>query len=285
MARAHATAVTMLIALLLTACSASDPGDSESASGGSMTEASSTDAGPSSGDSVMVDGEPLDLVTDVCAIGGPYGTEDDRQFSAMGAGGFPTFAIELFMPDMYSATFSNADGTSNYRANDPADFDVTITAAGATGSVALMDTSGATDNVTITFDFTCAEADASADDGSASDDASGDDASDDSSGTKTGYVDWAGARSDLEDSDFDPTAGTGLCETEDVTGLEEGDYYRISTTLDDGTDFFLTSRDGLQLGETLSPIEVSALSVTQDGRTVSGSAQTAEGPLEFSFTC
>ena len=41
-----------------------------------------------------------------------------------------------------------------------------------------------------------------------------------------------------EDSDFDPTAGTGLCETEDVTGLEEGDYYRISTTLDDGTDFF-----------------------------------------------
>lgn len=250
-----------------------------------MTETESVDSGSTSGDSVAADGEPLDLVTDICAIGGPYGTEDDRQFSAMGASGFPKFAIELFMPDMYSATFSNADGTSNYRTNDLADFDVAITAAGATGSVELADTSGATDNVTITFEFTCAEADASADDGSAGDDAAGDDVSDDSSGTKTGYVDWAGARSDLEDADFDPMAGTGLCETEDVTGLEEGDYYRISATLDDGTDFFLTSRDGLQLGETLSPIEVTSLSVTQDGRTVSGSAQTAEGPLEFSFTC
>lgn len=281
MARAHATAITIAIALLLTACSGSDPGGAtDSATADSMAETASP--GAASGDTVTVDGEPLDLVTDICAIGGPYGTEDDRQFSAMGPNGFPKFEIELFMPDMYSATYSNADGTINYRTNDLGDFNVTVTAAGANGSVQLADTSGATADVMVTFDFTCAEADASAegDDAGGSDDSPGD-----SDGTKTGYVDWAGTRSDLEDADFDPMAGTGLCETEDVTGLEEGDYYRISTTLDDGTDFFLTSRDGLQLGETLSPIEVSSLSVTQDGRTVSGSAQTPDGVIEFSFTC
>lgn len=96
---------------------------------------------------------------------------------------------------------------------------------------------------------------------------------------------WAGVRSDLETSDFDPMEGTGLCETHDVTGIEGDDYFRIATTLDDGTDFSVTSSEGRVLGDSLAPVETTLADLVKDGRTVSGSADAPTGPLDFSFTC
>lgn len=279
----RASVIAASAVLVLAGCGGSDASDASATPADPGAPATATaDAAPdSSGTTVQANGVELDLITDICALGGDFGSPDDRQFTGTGPTGFPVFGIELFMPDIFTARYVNADGTATYRTSDPADLDVTITDAGAEGTVTMVDSSGQVEDVTITFAFTCDESDTSTDEGGSTGEASGGE----EGGTKTGYVDWAGARSDLDDADFDPFAGTGLCETQDVTGTETGDYYRISTQLDDGTDFYLTSDEGLVLGETLSPIETSGLSVTQDGRTVSGSAQTADGPLEFSFSC
>ena len=198
--------------------------------------------------------------------------------TAAGDGGFPSFSLDYMPGVSVSADYADADGIERYRSNDEGDFDVTVTDTGAEGSVTLRSQSGQADDVTIDFAFSCPEA--STDAGTSEPEPEPQPAAD-----KTGFVEWAGARSDLAAEDFDPMAGTGLCETQDVTGTEGDDYYRIVTKLDDGTSFSLTSRDGLVLGETLSPIETSGLDVTKDGRTVSGSATTPDGALTFSFTC
>lgn len=279
-------AVATALALVLAACSGGDDSREATASV-DATSASTSAAEDAQGVGergpvwIVVAGQEHALETDLCYLG----DDDSRELWAFGADGFPRFELSYLAPDIVSLEYTAPDGVARYRTNDVGAVAVTITDSGATGTATLDSLTGQEDPAQIEFGFECLDQEpvqAEADDDAATDDA---DPGADGEATKSGFVEWAGARSDLSDEDFDPQAGTGLCETQDVTGLEEGDYYRIVTTLDDGTDFSLTSRDGLQLGDTFDPIETTIADLTQDGRTVSGSADTPTGPLNFSFTC
>ncbi|WP_297081565.1 hypothetical protein [uncultured Demequina sp.] len=283
-------AIATVLALALTACSggndqpAASPSDDATGAATAVAEDASGDVerGPIW---IVVDGEEHALEADLCFLG------DDgvRELWAYGSGGFPAFSVSSLPPDFVSVEYTGPEGAASYRTNDASAVSLDVTDGGATGTAILASLSGQDDPVTIEFGFECLEQDpVQADGDDASDDADADaDAGTAAGGesTKSGYVEWAGARSDLTDEDFDPFAGTGLCETEDVTGTEGDDYFRIVTTLDDGTDFSLTSRDGLVLGDTFDPIETSIADLTKSGGTVSGSADTPTGPLNFSFTC
>lgn len=270
------TPLVLLSALFLTACSSGDSGTNAAEP---APDPSDTAAGAEPGDGPLtftVNGETMDLTLDICSVGGAYGDDDTRQMSAVGDGGFPSFSFDYIPTVSVSAEYTDADGVERYRSNDEGDFGVTVTDTGAQGTVTLRSQSGQADDVTVEFSFSCPEVATGA--GTSEPEPA-------PQATKTGYVEWAGARSDLDTEDFDPFAGTGLCETQDVTGTEGDDYYRIVTKLDDGTSFSLTSDVGLVLGETLDPIDTSGLEVNHDGRTVSGSATTPDGALTFSFTC
>lgn len=284
-------AIAATLALLLSACSGSDDdgaaGESPAAadettapSPGTTDEAAdpgAPDAGSDDGPVwVAVDGQTQDVALDICSTESVYDTPDPRQMTAVGPSGFPFFEFIHLPPDSISAEFTDAEGVESYRTNDAAAFDVTVTPGGAEGTVTLSSLTGQADDVTVEFRFTC-PADAGGESTTEPEPAE--------ETAKTGFVDWAGSRTDFETEDFDPLAGTGLCETVDVTGLEGEDYFRIVATLDDGTDFSLTSSEGLELGDTFDPIETTIVDLTKSGRMVSGSADTPDGPISFSFSC
>ncbi|GIG54110.1 hypothetical protein [Demequina activiva] len=275
-------------ALMLAACSGGEDDAGPTASPSPSTPApTATDAQPApqaeqpaegAPVTLLVDGVAQDVTLDICSLESAYDSTDPRMMTAAGATGFPAFEFTHYPPEIVAAEFTDAEGAASYRTNEPDSFDITITDTGATGTIVMGSLAGQNADITVEFAFSCpADAADGGDGGEAGGDAP--------EVAKEGYVEWAGARSDLDASDFDPSAGTGLCETQDVTGLEGDDYFRIATTLDDGTDFFLTSDDGLVLGDSLAPIETTLADLVKDGRTVTGSADTPTGPLNFSFTC
>ena len=91
---------------------------------------------------------------------------------------------------------------------------------------------------------------------------------------------------DAASGDFD----FEICET--VNPAFAGDF-NIAGTLGDGTPFRLSGNvdegpegdDGLFLGETFDEERAEGLEVSLDGRTLSGSATTSRGDIEFTFTC
>lgn len=81
-----------------------------------------------------------------------------------------------------------------------------------------------------------------------------------------------------------------LCET--VNPAFEGDF-NIQIILPDGTDFglmgniddFSADHQGLRLGEIPNEEKATDLALELDVRNLSGTGQTSEGPIEFSFDC
>jgi hypothetical protein len=100
----------------------------------------------------------------------------------------------------------------------------------------------------------------------------------------SGTVVYAGATSELGADDF------GICET--VNPAFKGDF-NIVATLADGTKLKLmgnvddhsADHQGLILGDLPDEEKARDLKVELDGRTLSGSARTEAGPIEFRFEC
>lgn len=251
---------------------------------------------------ITVDGETYSF-TDVtrCDIGSDFWGADFRSFTATSSGGeYPGIHVGYAPPKADDEGVEDPNEVAFFPSSDPlyyatsavgaSDYEVTLLPDGAQGTATLAEVGGSGEEVEVEFAFTCAGSggDASEPDPAEEESDEGATGGDDSaSGGRTGYVVYDGTRSEFDsaEGDLDPQSGTGLCEVVDVTGQYGDDYFRISTNLDDGTPFLLEWDDGLILGETFAEVEVSDLAVAKDGRTVSGSASTENGPIEFSFTC
>lgn len=285
-------ASALLVAVLLTAGSLAGCSGDDDASTGDGADAAASESSPDDTDAaagsvgsgpvqLTVDGTEYRLQPDICGLGDTFSGPDGRVLVAVGDDGFPkldvTYNPEAPETDGVTLTLSDA----GYR-TDASGLDFSVTPRGGVGT-ATLDGQSSSEEVSIEFSFECPSD--SADDGSGDTSTDPDAASEDEA--KTGFVEWGGDRTeyDAAEGDLDPLEGTGLCETEDVTGTQGDDYYRIAVDLEDGTDFFATSSGDFELGDTLDPVETSDVSVTKDGRTVSGSADTPQGELVFSFTC
>lgn len=276
--------VLTVVGLLLTGCGGGDDPSADTAVE-AETEADTEDQPETSSDDVIgsgpvlltVEGTDYALQAESCSSGGPYSGPDGRTLMAVGEGGFPAFEL-AYNPEAEtsSATLTDADGATNYRA-DSEGLTISPVPQGAVG-VATMQNTSSSGEITVAFEYTCPDSEEPTD---------APDSTPVEATAKTGFVEWQGTRTDYDsdDGDLNPLEGGGLCETEDVTGTQGDDYYRISVNLSDGTAFHATSSGEFVLGETLQPIETTNVAVTKDGRTVSGSAETPDGPLEFSFTC
>lgn len=293
------------LAVLVAACGDDDGDGDGGESGGSPTadavESGDENAGGDSDDpgQITVDGTTYTFTNVTrCDVGDSFWGPDFRAFTADTGGDYPGIHVGYAPPMADDQGVEDPNDVAFFPSSDPLyysteadgldDHEVTVLDDGAEGSATLGAVgSESDDTVEIEFSFTCSDTgtdipvdeDAPTTTSSASEEPAPSD--------QTGTVVFAGATTELNsaDGDLDPMAGTGLCEVVDVTGEYGDDYFRIVTDLDDGTPFRLEWDDGLVIGDVFEEEQAEDLDVTKDGRTVSGSATTTDGPIEFSFHC
>ncbi len=298
---------------------AGDDTDSGDASGDAAGE-DATGGGAATGSSfVEIDGERFEFTSAIeCTIGDSASGPDFRSISLENDGDFPAVLV-TYVPDSdtdsgrvnVAALFPSTDPwwyTTDAAGVD--DFDAMPTPDGVVGTatVGVAGDGGPEGEFVATFELSCDDdgsgtgaADEPADSGS-----SGADSSSGSSAqapdTDTGTVVLAGETFELtgpsrSDVLIDPSLGDTsddfdfeICET--VNPAFEGDF-NIAGTLGDGTPFRLSGNvdrafddfDGLFLGDTFDEEGAENTVVALDGRTLSGTATTSRGDIEFTFTC
>lgn len=312
-----------VLALVLAACGGGDDGDDVGADGSGVDQAASdgdssaTDDGGADGAAagdgaatatsdtttpvvVVVDGETFEMDNVFrCDVGEAVWGADFRALSAGTGEGYPGVSVFYVPPevdesDQTNVAFFPTSDAGHYSTDNAGvgDLEIALRADGADGSATLGAVGDVpSDDVHVEFSFTCAEGSTADDEPEIADEPEPSDdteASDDATPpeNRTGTITWAGVTTefDLAQGDLDPMEGTGLCEVVDVIGNND-DYFRIVAYLDDGNEFYLQWDDGLAIGEIGFEEQAEDLDVTKDGRTVSGTASTSEGPIEFSFTC
>lgn len=257
---------------------------------------------------VTVGGESYSFAFVSCTIGdGFYGPDFRRVTASVSETDYPGISIG-YAPAVDDApddvepnqvTFF-PDETTIVQTADPSAIDATPTPDGITGT-AELDSLG-----TISFRVACPE-DATffnlPDDES---DGGAEPTDDTSTGSEATPVDGETGIVTLEGVDYElagPTRNAVMIEGGDASGpfdfdicetvnpAFEGDF-NISGTLGDGTDYRLSGtlgdlvdQDGFELGEFPDSELVPFDEISLDGVTLSGSATTSRGPVEFTFTC
>jgi hypothetical protein len=251
-----------------------------------------------------------------CTFGDAFWGPDFRRFSFDTNGDFPALSVGYAPEKADDEGVEDPNVVAVYPSGDPwwyttdasgaADMELELTADGARGSATLgvAGEGGPGGEVAATFELSCGDAA----DGSAggAEGGSGDDGGDPGTPAApqadSGTVILGGethelsgpSRSDAVAAGDDGAASSGfdfeICET--VNPAFEGEF-NVAGTLGDGTPFRLSGTvgeepgddGGLFLGETFDEERAEGLEVSLDGRTLSGSATTSRGDIEFTFTC
>jgi hypothetical protein len=266
---------------------------------------------------VEIGGETYEFTNVIdCTFGDAFWGPDFRRISLDTGGDFPAIALGYAPPKADDEGVEDPNVVAVYPSADPwwyttdasdADYEVILTDDGVAGSATMgvQGSGGPEGEVLATFELSCGDA-AGGGDGTAgstdeSTDASG---SAEAPSVATGTVVLAGQTFELTgpsrseamlESDGDADASSGdfdfeICET--VNPAFAGEF-NVVGTLGDGTPFRLSGNvdeepgdlDGLFLGDTLDEERADELEVSLDGRTLSGSATTSRGDIEFTFTC
>lgn len=263
---------------------------------------------------VDIDGEIYEFTTVIdCIVGDAFWGPDFRRISLDTDGGYPGISVGYAPPKADNEGVEDPNGVAVFPSVDPwwfttdaataPDLDITLTADGVIGSATMgvQGQGGPDGEVTATFELSCSAPAGSDDDSSGSDDEPGVDDPGTAPDLDVGTVTFDGethelagpTRSDaMLDDDLDPSGDFDLEICETVNPAFEGEF-NIAGTLGDGTSFRLSGNvnepfddlDGLFLGEVPDEERAEIGDVALTGRTLSGTASTSRGDLEFSFTC
>ncbi len=306
----------LVASVVVFAAACGDGGDSADGD-----EATDTEAAALAGSFIDVGGEVYEFTNVTgCTFGDPFWGPDFRRISLDSDGDFPTLTIGYAPPKADDGGVENPNVVALFPSADPwwfttevagvDDYEVTLTDDGVAGSATLgvVGQGGPDGDQFAVFEVSCGEAvtrgEEATDGDSGGDDPSTEesDGSSDAPAVDSGTVVVAGetyeltgpSRSDvLVDGDGDASAGDfdfEICET--VNPAFEGDF-NISGTLGDGTPFRLSGNvddisdefNGLFIGESVDEERADGLEVSLSDRTLSGTATTSRGDIEFSFTC
>jgi hypothetical protein len=319
--RSSLVVLTVVVALLA-GCGGSDGATGDDGSAATSTDDATAGRSASiDGDAaswVEVSGERYEFTRVIdCTFGDAFWGPDFRRFSFGTDGDFPAIAVGYAPEKADDEGVEDPNGVAVYPSEDPwwystdasdaDDMALELTEDGVRGSATLgvIGDGGPEGEQVATFELSCGDAAGDDDEGSdGDDDADSGAGTSDAPDTDSGTVTLEGETHELSGpSRSDAIAGSvggddaasrsfdfEICET--VNPAFEGDY-NVAGTLGDGTPFRLSGNvdedpednEGLFLGETFDEERTEGLEVSLDDRTLSGSATTSRGDIEFSFTC